>query len=148
MVGVRKEFDKDLYTKYDGPAKEALEIHLKLTGHTVVVPPEDFGPDLYSYWGTRKMYHEVEVSTLWSKGLFPFPKGSIPERKLRLIDKVGGLELFFWMLRVDLGRALVFPSVFLNDKYLVHVPNKKVLAGEYFYRVPKFLGKEFDIATI
>jgi len=123
-------------------------VHLTLTGHSVTVPPENYGPDLYSYWGPRKMYHEVEVSQGWKQDVHPYPRGSIPERKTRLITKVGDCELFFWMLRLDCMRALVFSSIMLNDKYLIEVSNKKITTGEYFYRIPKSFGKEFDLAKI
>jgi hypothetical protein len=59
-----------------------------------------------------------------------------------------GDPLFFWMLRLDLGRALVFSAVHCTDMYLVEVPNKKVASGEYFYRIPKTLGKEFDLLCL
>lgn len=148
MRGKHKKFEKDLYTQYDGPAKEAIKVHLGLMGHTVIVPPENYGPDLYSVIAFRKCYHEVEVSQGWKCGEHPFEDGSIPERKQRLLTKVEDNELFFWMLRKDLVRALVFPSTTLLDKYLVEVSNIKIKEGEYFYRIPKKLGKEFDLASI
>jgi hypothetical protein len=144
MIGKHKEFDPYLYDKYDGPAKEAMRVHLELAGHRVTVPPENYGADLYSEFGSRRLYHEVEVSTVWETGDHPFSLGSIPERKIRLVHK-HGLDLFFWMLRSDFKRALVFPASALQDKYLVEVPNRKISSGEYFYRIPKTLGKEFDL---
>jgi hypothetical protein len=148
MIGKHKKFEKSLYNKYDGPAKQAMRVHLELMGHDVTVPPENYGPDLYSITGFRKCYHEVEVSLKWKLNMHPFGLGSIPERKIRLLDKIGDCELFFWMLRLDLKRALVFPSTVLQEQYLVEVPNIKIETGEYFYRVPKTLGKEFDLACI
>jgi len=150
VKGIHKPFEPNLYTKYDAPAKEAMRVHLELMGHVVTVPPENYGPDLYSVIGFRTVFHEVEVSVKWkSTEHHPFLNGSIPERKKRLISKVPSpADLFFWMLRSDLKRALVFPATTLLDKYLVEVPNIKIEAGEYFYRIPKDLGKEFDLAVI
>lgn len=145
MRGVRKPFEVDDYNKYDGPAKAAMAYHLTCHGHDVTVPPENYGVDLYSEVGPITMYHEVEVSKKWKAGPHPFPRGSVPERKLRLKQMLPCVPLYFWMLRVDLKRAVVFNSKHLVDKWLVMVPNYKVESGEYFYRIPKNLGKEFDL---
>lgn len=147
MKGVRKKFEQDVYNKYDGPAKEAMRKHLAAQGHTVTVPPENYDVDLFSdYLGVR-MYHEVEVSEQWQEGPHSFFTGSVPERKIRLVKMHKNVPLYFWMLRFDLQRALVFPGHQLKDRYLVEVPNRKVEVGEYFYRIPKNLGKEFDLLT-
>ena len=146
MKGRHKKFEKDVYDQCDGPAKDAVSSHLRKIGHVVTVPPEDYGPDLYSVWHRRKIYHEVEVSLGWeAEKPFPFFKASIPERKRRLLTKIGGCDLFFWMLRSDCGRAMVMPAAHMYDRYLVEVPNRKIAIGEYFYRIPTNLGKEFDL---
>jgi len=147
MRGTRKKFERELYNRFDGPAKDAIKNHLIAKGHDdkVVVPPENYGADLYSVLGGLKFYHEAEVSQGWKEGEHPYPRGSIPERKTRLIHMLDGRPLYFWMLRLDLQRALVFSAVHCIDRYLVEVPNRKVPSGEFFYRVPKTLGKEFDL---
>jgi hypothetical protein len=143
VKGVRKEFSEEDYTRFDGPAKNALAVHHH--GHVVTVPPENYGVDLYSEVGDLTMYHEVEVSRGWKTGVHQFPRGSVPERKHRLKEMMPCVPLYFWMLRLDLARALVFNSKHLIDRWLVEVPNCKVDTGEYFYRIPKQLGKEFDL---
>ena len=148
MKGVRKKFSKDLYTKFDAPAKHAMRVHLELSGHMVTVPPENYGVDLYSEIGDLTMYHEVEVSQGWKSGHHPFKLGSVPERKIRLKAMESGKPLYFWMLRLDLRRAVVFGAHCLQDRFLIEVPNKEVPEGEYFYRIPKTLGKEFDLLPI
>jgi len=145
MKGVYKPFDKGDYDKFDGPAKDAMRVHLELSGYKVTVPPENYGADLYSELGKLKIYHEVEVSQGWKAAHHPFPQGSVPERKKRLADMHINEPLYFWMLRLDLLRALVFPSFRLRPEYLIEVPNKKIHTGEYFYRIPKRFGKEFDL---
>jgi hypothetical protein len=148
VKGKHKRFDKELYKLYDEPAKEAMRIHLEHSGHIVTVPPENYGVDLYSEIGDLTMYHEVEVSRGWGNGSHPYPKGSVPERKLRLCKMLKGKPLYFWMLRRDLKRAVVFGSHCLQDKFLVEVPNKQISSGEFFYRIPKQLGKEFFLLPI
>lgn len=145
MKGTRKEFEPEMYTKFDAPAKEAMRIHLVGHGHTVTVPPENYGVDLYSQVGPVVMYHEVEVFVKWKKKRFPFITGSIPERKHRLKEQYPCVPLYFWRLRCDLRRALVYNAKHLADEWLVEVHNCKVDKGEYFYRIPVELGKEFDL---
>jgi hypothetical protein len=145
VKGAYKSFSKDDYNKFDGPAKDAMRVHLELSGYRVTVPPENYGADLYSELGPIKIYHEVEVSTNWKAGHFPFPTGSVPERKLRLSIIHINEPLYFWRLRMDLLRAIVFPSFRLRAEFLVMVPNRKITTGEYFYRIPTELGKEFDL---
>jgi hypothetical protein len=145
VKGIHKPFSQAQYNLFDGPAKEATRMHLELSGYRVTVPPENFGADLYSELGKVKIYHEVEVSQGWTKAEHPFWKGSIPERKIRLAKMHISEPLYFWMLRLDLLRALVFPSFRLRPEFLVMVPNKKIRTGEYFYRIPKQFGKEFNL---
>ena len=146
MIGSHKPFDKDLYNEFDGPAKDAMRVHLELSGHTVDVPPENYGVDLSSKQYVVTLYHEVEVSMWWNDGKHPFPTGSIPERKIRLKKQHQNEILFFWMLRRDFKRALVFSAAHLSDEWLTEVPNRFAPdGGEYFYRIPKSLGKEFDL---
>jgi hypothetical protein len=145
VKGVHKPFDKALYNRFDGPAKEAVCQHLSLSGYVVTIPPENYGADLYAVKQMVKIYHEVEVSRSWKEAKHPFFLGSIPERKIRLARLHINEPLYFWMLRLDLKRALIFPGFRLRDKFLVEVPNKIIDEGEYFYRIPKSLGKEFDL---
>jgi len=134
-----------LYDKHDGPAKCAMKAHLELSGHTVTVPPEDKGVDLYSEIGDLTCWHEVEVSQLWKLGPYPWITGSIPERKLRLIPKVSKGTLYFWQLRLDLRRAVVFGAHCLQCRFLTEEPNKYVQNGECFYRPLLTMGKEFNL---
>ena len=146
MKGIHKPCEQDVYDKYDGPAKEALRVHLTLSGHVVDVPPEDYGVDLSSKYKGKILNHEAEVCERWKGGDHPFWTGSVPERKIRLVKGLPLNEtLYFWMLRVDLKRALVFSSMWLQDEFLKEVPNWKVPEGECFYRIPKNYGKEFDL---
>jgi hypothetical protein len=145
MKGVRKPFNKLDYMRFDGPAKQVMRIHLELRGYEVTVPSENFGADLYSEYKHVKIYHEVEVSQNWKSGNFPFPTGSVPERKIRLARMHINEPLYFWRLRLDLLRALVFPSFRLRPEFLVEVFNRKIPKGEYFYRIPKQFGKEFNL---
>lgn len=146
MKGVRKPFERDVYNQCDAMAKTAVALHLTCTGYDVKVPPENYGADLYHRHPRNRdlvVHHEVEVSLGWGDHEFPYPTGSIPERKIRLTKLVQG-PLFFWMLNKSCNRAVVFSSRYLDDRYLRHVPNKKVAEGEYFYRPPLECGHIID----
>jgi hypothetical protein len=147
MPGKRKPFSRELYNQYDSLAKQTMRKHLESRGHIVVVPPENYGVDLQSHLPENKLvqfYHEVEVSSNWATGGFPWITGSIPARKKRLMSLIDG-PLFYWRFRHDLKRVIVYPSWALKDKYLVEVSNKYVEHDEYFYRIPIRLGKEFYV---
>lgn len=148
MKGRYKQFDQELYNANDGPAKCAMKAHLELSGHTVTVPPENQGVDLYSEIGDLVMWHEVEVAAWWKSGKYPWVTGSVPERKLRLASVVTESSLYFWQLRLDLRRTVVLPKYCLQQRFLTMVPNKYVAAGELFFRVPLQLGKEFNLLPL
>lgn len=135
MKGVRKPFSQSLYDQCDERAKSTVEEHLTSKGYTVVVPPENYGADIYCVQGPLRLYHEVEVSLTWERGSYPFINSSVPERKIRLVNKYDA-PLYFWQLSNDLVGAVVTPGHQLKDIYLVEVPNRLVATGEYFYRVP------------
>ena len=137
MKGKRKPFNRETYDRCDGAAKSAVAVHLTHHGYDVEVPPENYGADLYHRMphDAGVVYHEVEVSLGWGDVLFPYPTGSIPERKIRLTKVCIG-PLFFWMLNRPLNRAIVFSSAYLRPEFLVEVPNKEIESGEYFYRPP------------
>ena len=137
MRGKRKPFNREIYNRCDAMAKVAVALHLTLSGYDVKVPPENYGADLYhTYPNTGVLvHHEVEVSLGWGDCDFPYPTGSIPERKIRLKSMING-PLFFWMLNKSCNRAVVFSSRYLDDRFLVEVPNSCVPEGEFFYRPP------------
>jgi hypothetical protein len=148
MKGKHKPFDRELYEKWDAPAKQAVASHLSYHGYEVVIPEEDYWVDLYAYFRRHpgidiKFHHEVEVSQVWKKRKYPFPHGSIPERKKRLREKIDG-PLFFWQLRSDLQAAVCFSSAYLRPEFLIEVPNKYVNEGEFFYRPPLRFGRYID----
>lgn len=142
MKGKRKPFDRDIYNQCDAMAKTAVALHLTISGYDVEVPPENYGADLFHKHpgNTMTVHHEVEVSLGWDDIDFPYPTGSIPERKIRLTKMIHG-PLFFWMLNKSCNRAVVFSSRHLDNRYLVEVPNRQVASGEYFYRPPLHLGR-------
>lgn len=137
MIGKRKPFNRKVYREWDAAAKNAVASHLRANGYDVKVPPENYGADLFhrDHNGLVIVHHEVEVSLQWGDVNFPYPTGSIPERKIRLVKMTDG-PLFFWMLNTKLNRAVVFSKGYLRPEFLVEVPNSQIPEGEYFYRPP------------
>lgn len=146
MKGKRKPFSYEVYKRCDAMAKAAVALHLTLSGYDVEVPPENYGADLFHIHPLNadlKVFHEVEVSLGWGDVKFPYPTGSIPERKKRLLGLIDE-PLFFWMLNSLCNRAVVFSSAYIRDEFLVEVPNKIIHEGEYFYRPPLKYGRYID----
>ncbi len=145
MKGKHKPFDRELYEKWDAIAKQAVASHLSYHGYKVVIPNEDYWVDLYAeiVKTGQRFYHEVEVSQNWKVGKYPYPHGSIPERKIRLREKVNG-PLFFWQLSAPCTAAVCFSSAQMRPEFLVEVPNKYVPDGEFFYRPPLRFGRYID----
>lgn len=143
MKGKLKPFGREIYEKWDAAAKSAVASHLSAQGYDVVVPPENYGADLYNMHPSKILIvnHEVEVSQMWGDVAFPYPTGSIPERKIRLKQLIEG-PLYFWMLNNRLNRAVVFSSAYMRKEFLVEVPNRIIHKGEYFYRIPLQYGQE------
>lgn len=138
MIGKHKKFDKKLYDSFDGSAKQAVCRYLLKRGHEVVIPEEDFGADLYHIdKSNRQVHHEVEVSRCyWHGDTFVSRTTSIPERKIRLLEK-GYKHLLHWMLNVPLSMACVTNmNRYCLPKFLQEVSNRYITRGEYFFKIP------------
>lgn len=138
MIGKYKPFDKKLYEAFDGSAKQAVCRYLLKKGHEVIIPEEDYGADLYHIDKSgRNVYHEVEVSRCYWKGDdFIGSETSIPERKIRLVQK-GYPYLLHWMLNLSLTSACVTNmNKYMLPKFLREMQNRYIDKGEYFYKIP------------
>jgi len=131
---VTKRFDKALYAAND-PAKEiVLEFlqSMNTTSHPWAVGADRYGPDLA---GPDGLLVEVEVKQHWKEkhGLvFPYDTLQIPGRKRKWL----ALNMEFWILRADLGAAIIIPTSILRESAVVAVvPNKYVWKGEEFLTI-------------
>lgn len=91
---MRPKFDKDRYSKFDGPAKEAgIDFFKSLYPEAIVVnPTENYKDDLIVYINKNKIGVQVEIKTGWKSTGFPFGTMHIPASKvtnaLRNYDEV------------------------------------------------------------
>lgn len=138
MKGKHKPFDKKLYEAFDGSAKQAVCRYLLRKGHEVIIPKEDYGADLYHIdKAGRNVYHEVEVSRCyWSGDKFNSHETSIPERKIRLVEK-GYPYLLHWLLNMQLSHAVVTNmNKYCKEEFLREFSNQYIDRGEFFYKIP------------
>jgi len=129
---IRKPFEVEEYNQNHQVGRGAIRAYLDRVGHFTLQPEDKYGSDLVSY---RKVRHEVEIKRVWT-GDWPsrWDTIQVPERKSHLSKSK--VPVVIWVLRSDLTQAWVIRGDQLKTEYLEEVPNTKVAAGEYFYRIP------------
>ena len=130
MGEFRKPFDRVEYDRSDKPARNAI-INYYYNRYNIkpIDAPDKYGPDLQI--PNRKIFLEVEIKYNW-KGYnekFPFNTVHVLKRKKKYL-KYG--KILFYILSSNLKYAIAFKDEYIQDKYLVEVPNKRVASGEYF----------------
>ena len=155
-----KQFEPDLYRKYDGPAKKALAEHLRCMGFVVELIKENYGVDLKAFkkkkgsniYTNHTYLHEVEVSRNW-KGDEPPPnfwkEFRIPYRKHKLlIGLPSRSSLKFWILNVIYTAAIYIDSKKLLER---SYELRRVRIAPNFYGPDKFYifdKKEFNYTKL
>lgn len=138
-MGKRKQFDNKLYDKYDKLARIAftkwVDKRKGILGDIMEVvdhPYGQYGVDLAVRWsdGTIILF-DVEVRPIWKRGEFPFDTIHLPERKKKFTKY--NYPVFFIAFRQDYEAFVIINGDSLGE--LVHVPNKFVGEGEYFFDV-------------
>lgn len=134
MIGSYKQFDSQLYAEYD--AKARAVVRGALAAEWDIRDNDDkYGPDLIVYRDGKPLYYiEVEVKRVWRNAKFPWDAVQLPERKIKFLSL--GLSIEYWILRNDLGAALIIPDYLLDGAAPVEVPNKYNASGELFYQIP------------
>jgi len=138
-MGKRKQFSNKLYEKYDKLAKIAFKTFLKhraeTTGVIMVViedPYGQYGVDLsVQFPDGSVVLFDVEVRPVWKEGKFPWSTIHLPERKEKF--RKYGHPVFFVAFRQDYEAFIIINGNDLGE--LVHVPNKFIGDGEYFFDV-------------
>ena len=128
---MNKPFSPSLHADNDLRAREAVKGYLLKRGRYVWDNGNQYGIDLVV--GTHFPV-EVEVSSNWESGSFPFSTVHIPERKKKFATNWYGQ---FWRLRKDLKAAVIVKSEDLLTEYLKEIPNRLMPEGERFFDVPK-----------
>lgn len=136
-MGIHKKFSGELYRQYDSPGIDAVLAHLDSLGVYAKRGADKYGVDAVVYSGFRPLaYIEVEVSTNWTTGPFPYPDCHVLERKGRWMLTGIGLPVTLYRLCKDLSRAILIPDHTLAPEQLTEIPNRLVGSGEHMYCVP------------
>tara|TARA_R110001606_G_scaffold65210_1_gene151030 strand:+ start:479 stop:916 length:438 start_codon:yes stop_codon:yes gene_type:complete len=144
-MAYRKPFSTNLYSKYDGIAKDTLIRHLVKDGHALIDSSESYDADVVTEKLGEKHYSEAEVKTAW-KGDWPthWAEIRIPERKKKLLAKHGN-NLKFYIFSGDMSKAWCIDSKLLTDDKLREATGRNIYKGEQFYHVPY---KEADLINV
>jgi len=109
-MGYYKPFDKNLYDKYDGPAKVAVSEYLGSKGYFITFPETKSTSDITAL---KPQEHEVQVCTSWTEGEFPFKSFQVYGRKKHLFqtDK----PMWLWILNTTATQAYIIPKEKFTD---------------------------------
>jgi hypothetical protein len=138
-MGKRPQFSNKLYEKYDKLARiaftkwiKAKESFVQGTVEVIDHPYGQYGVDLALQWSDgAKILIDVEVRPRWRAGRFPFDTIHLPERKKKFTKY--NYPVFFIAFRQDYDAFVIIGGDDLGE--LVHVPNRFVGDGEYFFDV-------------
>ena len=137
-LGKTKRFNRELYNRTDGLAKDAIQKYLTKTKHIILTVQEKYSCDIESLSEDGTLcFSEVEIKFSWAE---EWPKTwedvRIPYRKQKLLDKIEK-DLTFYVLRADCEEAWVIPDTVMKEHAtVVEVPNRYVPTGEKFFSIP------------
>ena len=130
-----KPFEKDLYDKYDVPAKDALVGYLEQEGHTIKRIKENYYADVVSIKDKETFYSEAEVKASWKEA---WPKDwedlRIPGRKARLLQKHATIT--FFVFRGDCKECWIVKGEQLTSDRLKQAYGPNIRPGELFFHIP------------
>jgi len=137
-LGKTKRFNRELYNRTDGLAKDAIQKYLTKNKHIILTVQEKYSCDIESLSEDGTLcFSEVEIKFSWAE---EWPKTwedvRIPYRKQKLLDKIEK-DLTFYVLRADCEEAWVIPDTIIKEHAtVVEVPNRYVPKGEKFFSIP------------
>ena len=137
-LGKTKRFNRELYNRTDGLAKDAIQKYLTKNKHIILTVQEKYSCDIESLSEDGTLcFSEVEIKFSWAE---EWPKTwedvRIPYRKQKLLDKIEK-DLTFYVLRADCEEAWVIPDTVMKEHAtVVEVPNRYVPKGEKFFSIP------------
>jgi PHD/YefM family antitoxin component YafN of YafNO toxin-antitoxin module len=130
-----KPFEKDLYDKYDSPAKEALLSYLEQEGHSIKNTVENYHADVTSTRKGATYYSEAEVKASW-KEQWPesWAELRIPARKARLLKRHSIIT--FFVFRNDCKECWIVKGEQLTAETLKQAYGPNIRPGEMFFHIP------------
>ena len=137
-LGKTKLFNRELYDRTDGIAKEAIQKYLIQNKHIVLTTKENYSCDIESISEDGTLcFSEVEIKFSW-EGEWPkdWEDVRIPYRKQKLLDKIGR-NLTFYVFRADCAEAWAISDTVIKEHASIkEVPNRYVPEGEKFFSIP------------
>lgn len=135
MIGLRKPFNKKLFSNNDPKSRKVVKEYLAKQGIIVNDNDNKYGVDLISE--DLSLQVEVEHRNVWTEDVFPFSEINLPERKAKFFveNKIAYFILsgdYSHMGMID-GKTIMKYIVVENLK---ESSNKYVRAGEFFYKIP------------
>jgi len=130
-----KPFEKDLYDKYDSPAKDALISYLEQEGHSIKNTVENYHADVTSTRKGATYYSEAEVKASW-KEQWPesWAELRIPARKARLLKRHSIIT--FFVFRGDCKECWIVKGEQLTAETLKQAYGPNIRPGEMFFHIP------------
>ena len=130
-----KPFEKDLYDKYDSPAKDALISYLEQEGHSIKNTVENYHADVTSTRKGATYYSEAEVKASW-KEQWPesWAELRIPARKARLLKRHSIIT--FFVFRGDCKECWIVKGEQLTADRLKQAYGPNIRPGEMFFHIP------------
>lgn len=139
-----KPFDPALFDAYDLKARAATSAFIESQGWQVQDHPDKYAHDLVATRKGLTILIECEVKTMWHGRKFPFDTVQLPERK----KKFFGANSVFFIWNKELSDAIYFWARDIDHLETVEVPNKYILHGERFFRIPMELTKRVSNAPV
>ena len=135
---VRKPFDQETHGANDAIGKKAVLQFLKQMNVNAEENPDQYGVDIIVK--DRERTYEVERRPMWRLA-WPFDTVHIPERKTKFLKP----DMVYAVVNVDCDKIMLCPSETILKYPQVEVPNKSIVAEEYFYDVPLNEWSTFDV---
>tara|TARA_R110002020_G_scaffold38183_8_gene115083 strand:- start:177 stop:596 length:420 start_codon:yes stop_codon:yes gene_type:complete len=135
---VRKPFDQETHGANDAIGKKAVLQFLKQMNVNAEENPDQYGVDIIVK--DRERTYEVERRPMW-RLVWPFDTVHIPERKTKFLKP----DMVYAVVNVDCDKIMLCSSETILKYPQVEVPNKSIVAEEYFYDVPLNEWSTFDV---
>jgi hypothetical protein len=142
LLGKNKEFDENLYNKYDVPARELMK---KCLGDFVKDNPDIYNEDMIlEHPDLKYKYLELQVCAHWKYQDYPYKKPFVFERKGHFSD-----DTLYIIFSQDFSQGLLFDKKSLNP-----TPKRKKKYSRTFiydvewFRVMRLYFDNFSIETL
>ncbi len=130
----RKPFDRELYDRYDGMARDYAKRELEAVGYSIEDNEKKMGVDLIVKKGDQILFYvECEIKTALDKP-FNYETLQLPERKLKFCNL--DYPTLFTLFSTKGDKYFAVWDKFVRESPLKEVYNKYVSYREFFFQIP------------